>query len=372
MIQITDKKDCCGCSSCVQKCPKQCISLKEDNEGFLYPVVDKESCIDCGLCEKVCPVLHQGEPHKPLQVYAAKNKDEEIRRQSSSGGIFTLLAEKVIHEGGVVFGARFDERWEVRHDYTETVEGLAAFRGSKYVQSKIDTTFKIVEKFLKEGRIVLFTGTPCQISGLDHFLLKEYDKLFKVEVACHGVPSPKIWKEYLQALNLNNIGFISHKDKSTGWRSYSFSIKNTNGNLLFSERASENKYLMAFVRNLIIRPSCFSCPSKLSYTKADITIADYWGIENLVPQMDDNKGTSFICCNTRKGKKLVEEANFKLIQADFQKSVPYNPCIVKSTEEPVERQLFLNNYEKNGINALFSLKKQKQNILKRMIKRILR
>ena len=129
MIQIKDKKDCCGCSACVQKCPKQCISLIEDDEGFLYPIVDKESCIDCGLCEKVCPVLHQGEPHKPLQVYAAKNKDEEIRRKSSSGGIFTLLAERTIQEGGVVFGARFDEHWEVRHDYTETVEGLAAFRG---------------------------------------------------------------------------------------------------------------------------------------------------------------------------------------------------------------------------------------------------
>lgn len=198
MIDILDKKDCCGCSSCVQRCPKQCITLKEDNEGFLYPIVNKEICISCGLCEKVCPVLSQGEPRKPLKVYAAKNQDEEIRRQSSSGGVFTLLAEQVIREGGVVFGAIFDENWEVKHDFAETIEGLAPFRGSKYVQSRIDDNYKKAERFLNQGRKVLFSGTPCQIAGLKRFLRNEYDNLLTVDFVCHGVPSPGVWRQYLK------------------------------------------------------------------------------------------------------------------------------------------------------------------------------
>lgn len=169
MIHITDKRDCCGCNSCVQRCPKSCIRMREDDEGFLYPKVDESVCIDCGLCEKVCPVIHQARENRPIVVCAAKNKSEEIRYQSSSGGVFTALANEIIREGGVVFGAGFDENWEVKHDCTETVEGLSAFRGSKYVQSRIGDSFKKAEQFLKIGRTVLFSGTPCQIAGLKRF-----------------------------------------------------------------------------------------------------------------------------------------------------------------------------------------------------------
>ena len=197
MIDILNKKDCCGCSACVQKCPKQCISLKEDNEGFLYPQVNQQECISCGICKKVCPIINPNEKRTPLQIYAAINKNEEIRRQSSSGGIFTLLSEEILKEGGVVFGARFDENWEVKHDYTENVKGLVNFRGSKYVQSRIEDNYKKVETFLKQGRKVLFSGTPCQIAGLKRFLSKEYDNLLTVDFICHGVPSPKVWRLYL-------------------------------------------------------------------------------------------------------------------------------------------------------------------------------
>ena len=198
MINIQDKKDCCGCAACVQRCPKQCISLQEDSEGFLYPMVDASLCIDCGLCEKVCPIIHQADQRTPLGVYAAKNPDEAVRMQSSSGGVFTMLAERVLAEGGVVFGARWDERWEVVHDYVETAEGLAQFRGSKYVQSKIGRTFQQTESFLKQGRQVLFSGTPCQIAGLKNYLRKEYDNLLAVDFICHGVPSPGVFRTYLQ------------------------------------------------------------------------------------------------------------------------------------------------------------------------------
>ena len=372
MIQIIDKYKCCGCSACVQKCPKQCISMHVDDEGFFYPKVHLDFCIDCHLCEKVCPCLNQEESQQPLSCYAAKNKDEEIREQSSSGGIFTAIAEKVLADKGVVFGACFDNNWQVFHTYIETKQDIAKFRGSKYVQSQIGETFKQAESFLKEGRKVLYSGTPCQISGLNHYLRKQYDNLLTVEVVCHGVPSPKIWREYIDSLNLKNIGHISNKDKSTGWRGYSFTIKDTADNVVFTERAGENKYMMAFIRNLTLRPSCFSCPAKAGKSKADITLADYWGIENIIPKMDDNKGTSFICGNTQKGKMYINELNIQLEQVDYQNSIIYNSCIFKSTVEPTDRQKFWNEYKKRGIKVLLLLKIQKTNVIKRIIKRLLK
>lgn len=200
MINITNKYNCCGCGACAQCCPKQCITLDVDKEGFSYPVVDTSVCVDCGLCEQVCPFLHPYEKREPLRTLAAYNTQEEVRMQSSSGGIFSLLAEKVIQEGGVVFGARFDENWQVTIDYTESIDGLSAFRGSKYVQARTGDTFKQCESFLKADRKVLYSGTPCQVAGLKHFLRKEYGNLLTVDFVCHGVPSPKVWGLYLTQL----------------------------------------------------------------------------------------------------------------------------------------------------------------------------
>ena len=173
MIQIQNKQDCCGCEACVQVCPKQCISFNQDHEGFLYPKVDEDMCIHCGLCSIVCPVLHPYESQKPYETLAAINPDDEIRKTSSSGGVFTLLAEKVIDEGGIVFGARFDEEWLVVHDVAETKEALRVFRGSKYLQSRIGDSFLRCQNFLDAGRMVLFTGTPCQVAALNHYLRKK-------------------------------------------------------------------------------------------------------------------------------------------------------------------------------------------------------
>lgn len=368
MIQILNKYNCCGCSACMQICPKQCISMYEDEEGFLYPKVYAENCINCHLCEKACPCLNLEQSKEPIICYAARNIDDGIRRQSSSGGIFSAIAEKIVAEGGVVFGARFDSTWQVIHASVETKNDIEVFRGSKYVQSKIGDAFIRVETFLKEGRVVLFSGTPCQVSGLNHFLRREYDNLLTVEIVCHGVPSPKIWREYIESLKVSSIGSISHKDKSTGWRGYSFLIKDTAGKVIYAEKASDNKYLMAFIRNLTLRPACFSCPAKAGKSGADITLGDYWGIEYLIPKMDDNSGTSFIRVGTQKGKAIINELNLHIEQADYNRSVPYNPCIEESTSEPEERKKFWENYKKQGINALLSLKKQ--NIFKQIIKRI--
>ena len=318
MIKLQNKKDCCGCSACVQRCPKQCISLKEDKEGFLYPIVDENTCIDCGLCEKVCPIITPNEPREPLKVYAAKHKDDEIRMKSSSGGIFTLLAEQIIDEGGVVFGARFDEYWEVMHDYTETKEGLAVFRGSKYVQSRIGNTYLQAENFLKQGRKVMFTGTPCQIAGLKRFLRKEYENLLAVDFVCHGVPSPKVWRIYLdETLARQGIGkntVLSHamlrqkfirsidfRSKSTGWKNFSFaltltkaSVNGEENSVLLSTVFSENQFMQAFLGDYILRPSCYKCVCKAGRSGADITLGDFWGIEMIRPDLDDDKGCGLV------------------------------------------------------------------------------
>lgn len=331
MIEIKDKSQCCGCNACVQRCPKQCIAMCEDEEGFLYPEVDEAICIDCGLCENVCPVINQADARIPLQVYAAKNTDEEIRMHSSSGGVFSILAEQTIKQGGVVFGARFDENWEVKHDYTETIDGVSVFRGSKYVQSKTGDTFKQAEQFLKQNRKVLFSGTPCQIVALKRYLKKEYENLLLVDFICHGVPSPGVWRKYLKQVialtcDKNTVSShlklllsernalvegISFRDKRLGWQKYSFSLtlsttdesgnKNT---VSLSESLNENLFMRGFLANLYLRPSCYACPANKGKSGSDITLGDYWGISSLMPDYDDDKGISAISVNTEKGKAV--------------------------------------------------------------------
>lgn len=333
MISLLDKKDCCGCNACTQKCPKQCIKMEDDDEGFLYPKVDIESCIDCGICNKVCPVINQKVAREPLEVYAAKNPNEKIRYESSSGGIFTMLAEHIIDNGGIVFGAGFDLNWEVKHQYTETKEGIAAFRGSKYVQSRIENTYKQAEAFLKQGREVLFSGTPCQIAGLKLFLRKDYVNLITVDFICHGVPSPGAWRSYLSEtivrikseaekntilLSQNVIPVIkkiSFRDKRFGWKKFGLEIQiavpNTTNNLITKlenlyESLRENAFIKGFLADLYLRPSCHACPTKELKSGSDITIADYWRIHELMPQLDDDKGISAVLINTGKGKSVFD------------------------------------------------------------------
>lgn len=349
MINILNKADCCGCSACVQKCPKQCISQQEDTEGFLYPVVDKEICIDCGLCEKVCPVINPYKKRASVHTYAAINKNEEVRMKSSSGGIFTLLAEMVIDQGGVVFGARFDENWQVIIDYTETKEGIAAFRESKYVQARTDETFRKCELFLKDKRKVLYSGTPCQIAGLKHFLRKEYDNLLTVDFVCHGVPSPKVWKLYLN--EFTKPAFINAISKNYPFVKnglYYLEKKDKVGKsilLIYSPR-QYNPYMTAFLKDLILRPSCHSCMVKESRSMSDITIADFWGINDLKPEMFDNKGTSLILVNNHKINHCLLSLNMKLEEVPFEESIKYNVAFLKSSLPHKMRTEFWIRYNK--------------------------
>lgn len=229
MIEIKDKKDCCGCSACVSKCPAKCIELKEDEEGFLYPEVNKVLCMDCSLCEKVCPTI-SGEfenDRRPLASYIAYAEDLSVRLESSSGGLFSLFAENIIVNGGIVFGAAFDSDWTVRHTAVDLKNELNRLRGSKYMQSRIENTYKEAEKFLKSGRKVLFSGTACQVAGLKTYLGKDYENLYTIDVLCHGVPSQRVWKLYLEEQEKRNdshVKMVSFRWKNTGWKNYSLKL----------------------------------------------------------------------------------------------------------------------------------------------------
>ena len=380
MINLSHKRDCCGCHACMSICPKSCISMRADEEGFLYPFVDEQACIDCGLCEKVCPVINQSEPRRPIEVYAAKSSDEAVRRDSSSGGVFTVVAERVISDGGVVFGAKFDKEWRVVHAWTDTIEGLAQFRGSKYVQSCIGNAYKEAEQFLKQGRRVLFTGTPCQVAGLKKYLRKEYDNLTTIDVVCHGVPSPLVWHEYLKELvrarradgknsvssslnDLSVIADISFRDKTMGWKKYGFRIgyvasKATENTV--SESVTEysiepfynNLYMKGFLRNLYLRPSCYACASKSGRSGSDLTIADFWGVERNHPELNDERGVSALLVyneDVELGDKMEKAA------VEYNDVLLSNTMIEQSVAEPIERAEFWSAFPTRGIAVVATI-----------------
>lgn len=357
MIEIIKKSECCGCHGCINVCPKNCISMKIDNEGFWYPIVDKDKCIGCNLCVKVCPEINIPKRDEYNTIaYACKNKNEDIRKNSSSGGIFTLLCEEVINNNGVVFGASFDESFNVRHTYTETIEECNQFRGAKYVQSKIGDTYKRVKEFLDNDRIVLFSGTPCQISGIDAYLRKKYNNLFLIDIACHGVPSPLIYKKYINTLkqkNRSNIKHISFRDKQTGWSKYSFNLIFENG-IRVNQLGGENIYMKGFLKDIYLRPSCYSCKFKKPITSADITLADYWGIQDKHKKFDDDKGVSLILVNSKRGQDILKKLSNKMemIETDLKHAINCNPSIVKHVKYNKNRDKFFKELGGNNLEEL--------------------
>lgn len=270
------------------------------------------------------------------------------------------MAEQIIRENGVVFGARFDEKWEVKHDYTETIEGLKVFRGSKYVQSRIGDTFKQAEFFLKAGRKVMFVGTPCQIAGLRLFLRKEYVNLLAVDIICHGVPSPMIWRKYLEdktkRQGIEFIQSISFRDKGTGWKNYSFNIKYEKGysESSFSEYASQNIFMKGFLADLYLRPSCYACPAKKLKSGSDITLGDFWGIQHIKPELDDDKGVCAFIINTRKGIEWQNKLVIQKYKFDFTDVVKGNPSLVYSVDIPEKRATFYDKLRTSGLVKLVS------------------
>lgn len=367
MIKIVRKEDCTGCHACYNVCPKKCIDMNFDEEGFLYPSVDSSKCVECRLCEKVCPIIHTVEVENEPIAIGCYNKDEKIRMESSSGGIFTLLSELTIQSGGVVFGAEFDENYNVRHGYVDNMDDLKKFRGSKYVQSTIGSSYYDAKKFLEQERQVLFTGTPCQIAGLKRYLKKDYDNLACQDIVCHGVPSTYVWNHYKNFIaDGRKIVGIKFRDKSTGWKTYSLQIDFDDGSS-YKDIGNENSYIKGFVRDFYLRPSCYECKYKNLHRESDITLADFWGIEANEPELDDNKGTSLIFINSDKGKKIFEWIKKDIVfkNIDIQKAVTFNPSAYRACTYTKKKSIFLKKYKEENFDLLIN-KLIKDSILKKI------
>ncbi len=369
MIVINDKSRCCGCSACSQICPTNCISMVRDEEGFLYPVVNESECIKCDLCLKVCPYLNEKIPQKPIKVFAVKNKDNHIRNKSSSGGFFSNLSNLFIDLKGVVYGVTFNSGWTVYHDSTDTLEGINKFRSSKYIQSDINNTYISVKKDLEKGKHVLFTDTPCQIDGLNLFLFKDYPNLITLDTVCLGIPSPLIFEKYLKEVLANSknkiedIKEINFRTKSEKWKATRLTIKTNNDKYLVAERPQKNAFLKGFGKGLYMRLSCHNCVSKNFRNKSDITIGDYWGIDEVAPSFNDKKGISLVMINSEKGLSFFDKVkNIEKIETSYNNAFKNNFAIEKSLSLTNNRKLFYDDYQKYGVIKTVNLITKEKNI----------
>lgn len=380
-IEKLKKEMCTGCWACTQICPRHCIDMRADQEGFLYPTVDHEKCVSCGLCTKVCPVIHQRTPNEKDIAYAARSKDTQRVANSSSGGLFSTIAEHVIQQGGVVFGAALDGDQTVKHMKAESKEELVQLMGSKYVQSEIGRSYELAKRFLDEGRMVYFTGTPCHVAGLLNYLGKDYSKLITQDIVCHGVPSPDVWRKYVQYQEKKHsapVSKVSFRNKDTGWKSYSISIAFENGRF-YRKSQADDMFMRGFLSDLYLRPSCYACNFKGEKRSSDITLADFWGVEDLYPECYDSMGVSLVYLHTDKAKQIFSEIEEKIEchEVDGHSAVQRNSAIIKAPKVPEKRSEFMKalqgepyirvmkKYCRRPFNLKRTLWKVKQSLLKK-------
>lgn len=383
MVQITQKKDCCGCEACVQECPKKCISFSYDQEGFGYPVVDEEKCIGCGLCERVCPVANYKEPVSLQQCYVIQNKDQNIVKESASGGGFSVFADYVLQNGGVVFGVAYTDNLEVEHTYIERGNELSKLRCSKYVQSRIGNAYVKVKEFLEKGRLVCFAGTPCQVYGLWIYLKKPKNpNLILVDFACHGVPSPKVWKKYIEWLQQKNDSGLSSycfRDKKFGYQYTTFSAKYNDGSEYVISDYNDDRDFMkdSFFRDVVLRPSCYNCKFKSVNHVSDVTLFDCWHNEELTGTSDYSGGATTILLHTQHAVELIDEikARAKFKKVNLNKAVELDGvCLIYSKLPFAQRKNYFEDLDKltvDEMNKKFFLKSG-SNPVKECIKTILR
>lgn len=367
--ELASKIECTGCTTCANICAQQCIDMSEDIEGFLYPKINLSQCISCGICEQVCPVLNGKRKNEILtKAYSAFTYNNSLRKESSSGGIFSELAILILRKEGIVYGASYDDNCTVEHIGVDNIKDLKKLRGAKYSQSQIGSIFQSVKEQLESNRQVLFSGTPCQVAGLKSFLHRDYDNLFCIDFVCHGVPSPLVWKEYIkyredvdnedevpQRINLRN--------KESGWSKYSYSVE-----IVYQDKKryfckyNEDPFMRFFVGDYILRKSCGECHFKGYSRDSDITLGDFWGIWDIDPDMDDNKGTSLVLTHSTKGEEMFKaiSSNIKSKSVSLEQASAMNPSLTQSVAHKPTREHVLYEISQNGFCAALPYLKSSQ------------
>jgi coenzyme F420-reducing hydrogenase beta subunit len=348
---------CTGCEACASKCPQQCIGMTADDEGFLYPAIDTLRCTDCGACDAACQVIHplDSGTHPPHQVKAAWALDAEIRAGSSSGGLFSVLADIIFSRGGHVFGASFDAELELRHQAARSVTELGPLRGSKYIQSRIGATFQQVRSLLRRSEWVLFAGTPCQVAGLRRYLAKPYATLIAIDLVCHGVPSPKVFRDYLRELEAGEGARVIEyrfRDKPHGWKRFEVRAMFENGTV-YHRPHEEDAFMAGYLKNLYLRPACHACAYSTLPRVGDLTLGDFWGIGGVDASMDDDRGTTLLIVNTQVGKETADLVAPRCHSSSvaMTAAVAGNSCLVKPVAPSSRRREFFNSRDKGGFES---------------------
>lgn len=354
MVEIDNKSKCCGCHACFNICPKNAIRMEIDDKGFKYPIIDENKCINCGLCKKTCPILNNQTNTALNECYVGYAKDDEYKENASSGGIFPTIANFVLNNNGIVIGAAFDDNNSLNHIAITKHENLIKLKGSKYLQSNLNNIFLYVKEHI-EDKMILFVGTPCQVAGLKSFLKKDYDNLICIDLICHGVPSTKLFNKYVEELEHNNNDKLinyNFRDKVTGWDTYS--VTATFNKSKITQLSKDNDYMKLFLSDIALRESCYNCNFKLGNKYSDITLGDFWGINNYYPEMYNKKGVSAIIINTVKGKEILnnitEMLDYK--SCKLEEILAGNPSLKSSSKQPKNREKFFKDIESIDISEL--------------------
>lgn len=376
MIQIQRKADCCGCSACYNACTHNAICFKSDNEGFRYPEVIEDRCIECGLCEKVCPIINRDATLRRVTnktIFACRLTDDTVLKRSSSGGAFPAIALTILNKGGIVVGATYTSDMEVTHIIIETPQDIVKLQGSKYVQSNLEHIFIDIRTLLKGGRLVLFSGTPCQVDGLKHFLIKDYPNLITVDIVCHAVASPRVFHDYVDFVSKQHgdrLSWINMRDKDKrGW-GHVYSQKlcfKKKGEVIDSPKVVGWNFL--YFSQFFNRPSCHECRYANLDRPGDFTISDLWDDNNTLPDFKDSRGASMMMLNTERSIELFNEIKTRIVFCEIPLETALQPNLQGPTSYREDRDTFWSYYHKHGFENTYNHFFKKKMTLKRFIKK---
>ena len=354
-VEITSKEDCCGCTACANICPNEAITMIADKEGFLYPFINKSKCVDCGMCKNICPTLNKTKNKEENQKgYIFQYRDNQIRKESTSGGFYTAISEYVIKKNGIVYGVSLDDNFVAKHERVTKKEDLWKFRNSKYVQSDPNTTFKQVKKDLENKSLVLYSGTACEIEGLKRYLQKNYNNLLTVDVICRSVPSPLLWEKYINEKNKNkDIDKVYFREKKYGYK-YSNLCMHSKEKIVYNNGVDTDPYLRAFFSNIASRPSCYNCKFKEQFHKSDFTIWDCFEVDYYDESFNDDKGTTRVLINNENVFEIFKEVSttHNIKEIEVKELINNFHQMFNSIKYNSNRDLFFEELNIDGCEAL--------------------